>query len=62
MAFLRVAVALLFAGADALLLPSAAGVATPTVSRSSTACMKHNDYFMRVQRAESGRLRLCVSR
>ena len=29
---------------------------------SSAIAMKHNDYFQRVQRAESGRLRLCVFR
>ena len=31
-------------------------------SRASSAQMKHVDYFSRVQQAEAGRLRLCVSR
>lgn len=31
-------------------------------SRASSVQMKHVDYFSRVQQAEAGRLRLCVSR
>ena len=59
MALLRFALALLLAGADALLLPGAAG-AVHTAGRAAAPCMKHNEYFTRVQRAEAGRLRLCV--
>ena len=31
-------------------------------SASSAVSMKHNDYYQRVQRSESGRMRLCVYR
>jgi len=40
----------------------ASGAALLRTQRASTPLMKHNDYFQRIQRAESGRLRLCVFR
>ena len=41
-----------------------AGLAARPAQRaaSSAIAMKHNDYYQRVQRAEQGRLRLCVFR
>ena len=53
---------LLACSVRALLLPNAAGASLRAGPRAGAPCMKHNDYFMRIQRAESGRMRLCVSR
>ena len=58
---LRLSVALLASSAAAFSPLPLVGSA-PSSSRASSAQMKHNDYFTRVQNAEAGRLRLCVSR
>ena len=58
---LRLSVALMASSAAAFSPMPMVGSA-PCSSRASSVQMKHNDYFTRVQNAEAGRLRLCVSR
>ena len=41
---------------------AATAAARPVVQRAASPSMKHPEYFQRVRRAESGRLRLCVFR
>lgn len=38
------------------------GAAAASMRAAAAPCMKHNDHFLRVSRAESGRMRLCVHR
>jgi len=47
---------------QALLQPAVAATAASASSRAGLATMKHNDHFLRISRAEVGRMRLCVSR
>jgi len=59
MAKLLLLVALVLQCVSALQLPVRAAA---HVGRCASPEMKHKDYFTRVARAESGRLRLCVTR
>lgn len=57
------AASLLVASVQALQLPAGAVFAPDAASaRACSPVMKHNDYFLRLARAETGRLRLCVTR
>ena len=52
----------LLAGCAGAMAWQGVGLATRSRVASSAVTMKHNDYYQRLQRAESGRLRLCVFR
>ena len=64
MAPLRLTVLLLASALVAAFSPAGRPLAraAPSTARSFAVDMKHNDYFQRVARAETGRLRLCIFR